>query len=121
LNEEANAVGAIETIMSAVARVGCSYEILGFDDGSQDNTLGVVAGFQAANPHAPSGCSAIRSMAASPTISLRGVSRMGTLLPQFPETISSLQKQSSNLNENEKGATFEFERSNGRWRDSGRV
>jgi hypothetical protein len=40
LNEEANAVGAIETIMSAVARVGCSYEILGFDDGSQDKYVG---------------------------------------------------------------------------------
>ena len=29
LNEEENVVGTIETIMSALTRVGCSYEILG--------------------------------------------------------------------------------------------
>ncbi|HEY7664513.1 MAG TPA: glycosyltransferase family 2 protein [Xanthobacteraceae bacterium] len=53
LNEEENVVGAIETIMSAMRRVGCSYEVLVFDDGSRDNTSGVVAAFQAANPQAP--------------------------------------------------------------------
>src|SRR5262245_38110838 len=52
LNEEKNVVGAIETIMSAMTRVACSYEILVFDDGSRDNTPGVVAAFQAANPRA---------------------------------------------------------------------
>ena len=53
LNEEANVVGAIETIMSAMERVGCRYEILVFDDGSRDNTSAVVAAFQAENPQAP--------------------------------------------------------------------
>jgi glycosyltransferase involved in cell wall biosynthesis len=52
LNEEENVVGTIEAIMTALTRVGCSYEILVFDDGSQDNTSGVVAAFQAANPRA---------------------------------------------------------------------
>ena len=53
LNEEANVVGAIETIMSAINRVGCSFEILVFDDGSRDHTSDVVTMFQAANPQAP--------------------------------------------------------------------
>jgi glycosyltransferase involved in cell wall biosynthesis len=53
LNEEENVVGAIETIMSAMTRVGCSYEIMVFDDGCRDNTSGVVAAFQAANPQIP--------------------------------------------------------------------
>jgi glycosyltransferase involved in cell wall biosynthesis len=53
LNEEENIVGTIETIMTALTRVECSYEILVFDDGSQDNTSGVVAAFQATNPRAP--------------------------------------------------------------------
>ena len=39
--------------MSALVRVGCSYEILVFDDGSQDNTAAVVTAFQAAHPQAP--------------------------------------------------------------------
>jgi glycosyltransferase involved in cell wall biosynthesis len=52
-NEEENVVGTISTILSAMARVGCSYEILVFDDGSQDNTSGVVAAFQTAHPEAP--------------------------------------------------------------------
>jgi len=53
LNEEENVVGTIEAIMNALSRVGCSYEILVFDDGSQDNTAGVVAAFQAQHPQAP--------------------------------------------------------------------
>ena len=47
LNEEENVAGAIETIMSAMERVGCRFEILVFDDGSNDNTSGVVTAFQA--------------------------------------------------------------------------
>jgi glycosyltransferase involved in cell wall biosynthesis len=53
LNEEEHVVGAIETIMSVMTRVGCSYEILVFDDGSRDNTTGVVTAFQSAHPQAP--------------------------------------------------------------------
>ena len=53
LNEEANVLGTIETITSAMERVGCSYEILVFDDGSRDNTSGVVATYQEAHPQAP--------------------------------------------------------------------
>lgn len=53
LNEEDNIIGTIETIMNAMVRVGCSFEILVFDDESQDNTSGVVAAFQLANPQAP--------------------------------------------------------------------
>ena len=53
LNEEEHVLGTIETITKTMERVGCSYEILVFDDGSQDNTSDVVAGYQAENPQAP--------------------------------------------------------------------
>jgi glycosyltransferase involved in cell wall biosynthesis len=53
LNEEANVLGAVEAIMRAMSTVGCSYEILVFDDGSRDNTSRVVEAFQAAHPQAP--------------------------------------------------------------------
>jgi glycosyltransferase involved in cell wall biosynthesis len=53
LNEETNVLGTINTIQNAMQRIGCAYEILVFDDGSRDNTGGVVAGFQATNPQAP--------------------------------------------------------------------
>src|SRR5215472_11094283 len=53
LNEEENVLGTIETITRAMERVDCRFEILVFDDGSQDNTSGVVGAYQAANPQAP--------------------------------------------------------------------
>src|SRR5260370_20990680 len=53
LNEEENVLGTIETITKAMERVGCRFEILVFDDGSQDNASGVVAAYQSANPQAP--------------------------------------------------------------------
>jgi glycosyltransferase involved in cell wall biosynthesis len=53
LNEERNVIGTIETIVSALRPLGCSYEILVFDDGSQDNTAPLVEEFQAANPRLP--------------------------------------------------------------------
>jgi glycosyltransferase involved in cell wall biosynthesis len=53
LNEEENVLGTIETITKAMERVGCRFEILVFDDGSQDDTSGVVAAYQSANPQAP--------------------------------------------------------------------
>src|SRR5262249_26430172 len=42
-----------QSIMSAMAQVECGFEILIFDDGSQDNTSGVVTAFQNENPQAP--------------------------------------------------------------------
>jgi glycosyltransferase involved in cell wall biosynthesis len=53
LNEEATVVATIDTIMRAMSRVGCSYEILVFDDGSQDSTAAVVEAFQSTHSSAP--------------------------------------------------------------------
>src|SRR5258708_20087973 len=52
-NEEENVLGTVETITKAMERVGCRFEILVFDDGSQDNSCGVVAAYQWANRQAP--------------------------------------------------------------------
>jgi glycosyltransferase involved in cell wall biosynthesis len=53
LNEEATVVPTIKSIVSAVSRVGCKYEVLVLDDASRDHTSAVVEAFQAANPLAP--------------------------------------------------------------------
>ena len=97
LNEEANVVGTLETIMSALVRVGCSYEILVFDDGSQDNTAAVVAAFQAAHPQAPIRLYPEQGQSRA-CLQLRrgGVSRpRHVIIARCPATTSSRRNQSS--------------------------
>jgi glycosyltransferase involved in cell wall biosynthesis len=53
LNEQDNVLDTIASIVTAMGRVGCSYEILVIDDGSRDNTSGVVEVFQAQHPEVP--------------------------------------------------------------------
>ena len=53
LNEEGNVVGAIEKVIQSCARVGRSYEILVYDDGSRDRTFEVAETCRAANPELP--------------------------------------------------------------------
>jgi dolichol-phosphate mannosyltransferase len=52
-NEESNVVGAIEKVVSATRRIGCSFEILVFDDASEDETANVVRSYQKQHPEIP--------------------------------------------------------------------
>jgi glycosyltransferase involved in cell wall biosynthesis len=52
-NEENNVLGAIEKIVCVSNKLGLSYEILVFDDCSQDRTVEVVKEYRIANPQIP--------------------------------------------------------------------
>lgn len=52
-NEEKNVVGAVEKLVELAARSGLTYEILVFDDASQDRTIHVVESYCQAHPDIP--------------------------------------------------------------------
>jgi glycosyltransferase involved in cell wall biosynthesis len=52
-NEAPNVCGALDNIAEAIRRVPCNHEILVYDDGSTDDTSGVVSAYAAAHPDAP--------------------------------------------------------------------
>lgn len=51
-NEEDHIADTLDTVIAALAEVGCSYEILVTDDGSQDRTSEVVTEYHKAHPNA---------------------------------------------------------------------
>ncbi len=52
-NEEENVVGALEKVIQAAARLDITYEILIFDDASQDQTVAVVQEYCKTHPDLP--------------------------------------------------------------------
>lgn len=53
LNEEANVIPTLEVIREAVRQVGCTWEIIVWDDASTDRTVAVVEAYRAAHPQLP--------------------------------------------------------------------
>ena len=53
LNEEANIIKTINTILEAAHEVGVSYEIIIIDDNSSDRTVAVIEDYQYKNPTVP--------------------------------------------------------------------
>lgn len=52
-NEEENVAGTLQTVISALQPLGCTYEILVVDDGSADRTSEVVTDYAKAHPEVP--------------------------------------------------------------------
>jgi glycosyltransferase involved in cell wall biosynthesis len=52
-NEEGNIVSAINTVLTAVSQIGCSYDIVVVDDASKDNSVKMVLAYMAEHPEIP--------------------------------------------------------------------
>jgi glycosyltransferase involved in cell wall biosynthesis len=52
-NEEQNIGGTLDTIVSALSEVGCSYEVIVIDDGSTDSTSDLVEQYRREHPLLP--------------------------------------------------------------------
>lgn len=53
LNEERNVIATVETILEAVRKAGCSFEIIIADDHSVDHSVSIVEKYMAQHPELP--------------------------------------------------------------------